>query len=245
MAMDPDNGEEGVSYDRTSMTVYYNQPMKNSGGGGSVERPEHYRLRRVSTNSNLTIISRIYNPDNFSLVFTFDHSNNWEYGELYQIRVQGSVQNACNTSQGGDVYTTFRVEDYPPGNLNETISQPVPVFEIKHTANPHRDVVQKDKRIQRASRQSVVAYTYDVHPTPTITPTIYSDIIQPDNSSYQKNVPKGRSGTEQEASPIPKPVPIPPKERASDSSKYLFSLAAVSSLMMMSIKSKHERGKSH
>jgi hypothetical protein len=115
MAMDPYNGEVSVSNERNTLTVYFNQAMNNTGGGGSIERSVHYRLRMVSTNRNLTIISQSYNPDYFSVTIVFDNNRNWHYGELYQIRVQGSVQNACGVSQGGDVYTYFTVESSSQG----------------------------------------------------------------------------------------------------------------------------------
>jgi hypothetical protein len=245
MAMDPDNGEEGVSFERNTITIYYNQPMKNTGGGGSVERPEHYRLRSVTTNSSISIISRSYNSANSSLALTFDNTNHWIYGGLYQIRVQGSVQNACDTSQGGDVYTTFRVEENPQA-----------VFDTKtfeHSPTPHRLFSNRLKLnlpyfADNNHRGDVIVTPisegdFQQFPTLTVTisPTKANNSLKHD-FLYRTPIPLHRATPDMETKYKTRPDPKPTPEAQNDNSSFLLIvLSALSGVMVVTYKNRGER----
>ncbi len=104
----PGNGAVNVSMNTTSITIYYSQPMKFDGKGGSVERPEHYQVQDENRNLPIAIISRSYDPLTYALTLNlFQQGPIWQPNTLYQVTVKGSVQNACGTKQGSDVTTTF------------------------------------------------------------------------------------------------------------------------------------------
>jgi hypothetical protein len=139
-AVDPDNGETDVPITLDTIFIYYNQPMKNDGGGGSVENPVHYRLRNLNNNRSLPILSIAYDPAYFELSFVFDNTNpNWTYATQYEISIQGSVRSVCGQPQQGTVVTTFWTEslllntESPP---SEQLADPAPTHSPSWTTTP-------------------------------------------------------------------------------------------------------------
>ncbi len=111
--VDPSDGASNVSISRDWVKIYFTQPMKFDGSGNSVERKKHYHISRASDNKEVAILSRSYDPANYVLTITFDTSDSdWNYGTLYNIIVDGSLQNACGTKQLDKVYTDFTTESH-------------------------------------------------------------------------------------------------------------------------------------
>ncbi|MEJ2350721.1 MAG: hypothetical protein P8Y03_13120 [Anaerolineales bacterium] len=112
--VDPGNGATDVSITRDYVIIYFNQPMRNDGGGGSVEKPEHYHIYNTATGKDINasnILSRSYNPIDYSLTIMFDTTDtNWQSNTLFNIIVDGTLQNACGDKQAGKVYTEFTTE---------------------------------------------------------------------------------------------------------------------------------------
>lgn len=112
--VDPGDGTTGFSITRDYVIIYFNQPMRKDGGGGSVEKPEHYHIYNTATGKDINasnILGRTYNPMDYSLTISFDTTDsNWQRGTLFNIIVDGSVQNSCRDKQGGQVYTAFTTE---------------------------------------------------------------------------------------------------------------------------------------
>ncbi len=106
--INPANGAVDVSMDITTITIYYNQPMKNNGQAGSVERPEHYLVRDQTMNLPVAIVSRTYDPLTYTLTLDlYQQLPIWQPSNLYKVTIKGSVQNACGSKQSADVTTTF------------------------------------------------------------------------------------------------------------------------------------------
>jgi hypothetical protein len=123
-AIDPADGETNVPVSLDTVFIFYNQPMKNDGGGGSVELPVHYRLRNLDNNHSLPILGVSYDPVTFVLAFVFDNADpDWTYGTLYEVSVQSSVRNICGQPQQGSVVTTFTTESLILASLNPTLEQ--------------------------------------------------------------------------------------------------------------------------
>jgi hypothetical protein len=128
-AINPDNGEIEVPITLDTITIYFNQPMRNDGGGGSVELPVHYRLRNLDNNQSIPILSITYDPSTWVLSLVFDATNpDWDYNTSYEVRIQGSVRNECGNPQGGAVTTTFTTQPL-------TTDTPTPTSTA--TATPH------------------------------------------------------------------------------------------------------------
>lgn len=112
--VDPADGATNVPITRDYVIIYFNQPMRNDGGGGSVEKPEHYHIYNTATGKDINasnILSRSYNPIDYSLTIRFNTSDtNWQSNTLFNIIVDGTLQNACGDKQGGKVYTEFTTE---------------------------------------------------------------------------------------------------------------------------------------
>jgi hypothetical protein len=112
--VDPGDGATNVPITRDYVIIYFNQPMRNDGGGGSVEKPEHYHIYNTAKGKDINasnILSRSYNPIDYSLTIMFDTSDtNWQSNTLFNIIVDGSLQNICGDNQGGKVYTEFTTE---------------------------------------------------------------------------------------------------------------------------------------
>jgi hypothetical protein len=112
--VDPGDDATDVPITRDYVIIYFNQPMRNDGGGGSVEKPEHYHIYNTATGKDINasnILSRSYDPIDYSLTIMFDTTDtNWQSNTLFNIIVDGTLQNACGDKQAGKVYTEFTTE---------------------------------------------------------------------------------------------------------------------------------------
>jgi hypothetical protein len=112
--VDPVDGATNIPITRNYVIIYFNQPMRKDGGGGSVEKPEHYHIYNTTTGKDINasnILSRSYDPTDYSLTIMFDTSDtSWQSNTLFNIIVDGTLQNACGDKQAGKVYTEFTTE---------------------------------------------------------------------------------------------------------------------------------------
>lgn len=94
-----------------TIIIYYNQPMQNDGGGGSIDSSVHYRLRNLANNQSIPITDISYNPYNYELTLTFNNNDpDWDYNSTYELWIQASIKNSCGVPQGGAVTTNFTTQ---------------------------------------------------------------------------------------------------------------------------------------
>ena len=78
---------------------------------GSVENAEHYLLKIDDGVAEVAITNRVYDATYYTLTLTIDTSDpDWLPSEVYELRIIGSVENACDEAQTNDVSVYFRTE---------------------------------------------------------------------------------------------------------------------------------------
>ncbi len=149
--VDPADGASNVSISRNSFTLYFNQPMLNDGSGDSVERAKYYDLRNTVADRNVHILSRVYNPGNYSLTVTFDTTDSdWQAATLYNIIIDDELLNACDTEMSARVYTEFTTGLSRIGLvLTPTVQQPTSTataHPVKNTPTPTEKSILTDNK---------------------------------------------------------------------------------------------------
>ncbi len=106
--IDPPDGATGISLGRSTITVFYNQPMEHGGGGGTVDNDNKYRLETTAGGDKVSLLSATYDPNNYAVTVTFDNTeDDWMAGTSYSFEIKNSVENICGTKQDESVFTTF------------------------------------------------------------------------------------------------------------------------------------------
>jgi hypothetical protein len=105
----PNDGATTVLLTTNTFTVYYNQPMRVGGGGGSADRLNNYLLYRRSDGRKITLLSVTYNPTAYTATITFGNTQvEWTENTWFVINIFSGIQNACGVNQGATVVTAFK-----------------------------------------------------------------------------------------------------------------------------------------
>lgn len=107
-SISPAHGSTNVPLSQNTVTVRFNQAMKNSGGVGTITGADIVRLRNVTQNSFVPVSSRIYDPLTYTLTLQIDSASpQWTADSLFEVSIVSTVRNVCEAAQGSNVTSQF------------------------------------------------------------------------------------------------------------------------------------------
>jgi hypothetical protein len=107
---DPAHNQTGVPMTTSTIIIYFNQPMDDTIGPGSVVKGANYTNNIDNlAGGNIPLTGLTYDSSNDSVTITFDTSDvDWKTSNSYRLTIKDKVQNVCGTEQAVDVVVEFQ-----------------------------------------------------------------------------------------------------------------------------------------